>query len=79
MRELPNIPTYQIGPENIVFVVILEDPPSHTREHPFCAGGDPNCPCREDRNLVREFIDKPMDNGLLTGSEAVRLYFGRQV
>lgn len=77
MQELPNIPTYQVGPENIVYVVVV-DSIVHDIEHPFC-GDDPNCPCREDRDLVREFIDKPLDNGLLTNGEALRLYFGRNV
>jgi hypothetical protein len=69
---------YQITDANLLLVVLLEDPPTHTNEHPFCAD-DPDCPCRSDSNLVREFIDKPIDNGLLTGSEAIRLYFGRNV
>lgn len=44
----------------------------------FC-GDDPNCPCRDDSNLVREYIIKPLDAGLLTNAEAIRLYFGTQL
>lgn len=37
------------------------------------------CPCHEDSNLVREYVTKPLDNGLLTNAEALRLYFGTQL
>jgi hypothetical protein len=71
-------PRYTIGPENLIFVVLQEDAPTHDNEHPFC-GDDPDCPCRSDSDLVREYVTKPLDNGLLTNAEAMRLYWGKQL
>jgi len=72
-----SLPIFQINEQNLVYIVLDEDPILHTDEHPLCA--DLTCPCHDDRDLVRQYINKPLDNGLLTGSEAIRLYFGRMV
>ena len=69
------IPTYQITEANLIFVVKTLDDLIHTNEQPLCQ--DPSCPCHEDANLVREYITKPLDNGLLTNPKALRLFWGR--
>lgn len=72
-------PVYTIGQDNLIFVVWIcegDDLP-HADERPFCL--DPECPCKEDSNLVREYITVPLDKGLLTNAEAIRLYFGKQL
>ena len=73
----PSLPIFQISEQNLLLVVLLEDAPLHTNEHPFCL--DPECPCKEDETLNRMFLTKPLDNGLLTNSEALRIYFGTQL
>lgn len=70
-------PVYTIGQENLVFIVLDEDPITHTNEHPFC--DDPECDCHEDSTLVRMFITVPLNQGLMSNSEAIRLYFGTQL
>jgi hypothetical protein len=47
----------------------------HTDDHPFCS--DCSCPCHDIQDgRYYELICKPYLAGLLTGSEANRLYFG---
>jgi hypothetical protein len=70
-------PLYTIGQENLVFIVTMLDDLVHTDEHPLCS--DPTCPCHDDSNVVREYVTKPLDNGLLTNCEAMRLFWGKQI
>ena len=68
---------YTIGTENLVFIVAMLDELVHTNETPLCS--DPTCPCHDDSNVVREYVTKPLDNGLLTNAEAMRLFWGKQL
>lgn len=60
-----------------MFVVLMEDEIAHDDAHPLCS--DPTYLCHDDANLVREFITQPLDNGLMTNSEALRLFWGKQL
>ncbi|MGB8347672.1 MAG: hypothetical protein WCD86_22505 [Ktedonobacteraceae bacterium] len=59
------------------FPVILEDDPIHVPPYYFCATDDPNCPCREDPELI-DHVAQQYDAGFLTPSEADRIVGGRQ-
>lgn len=43
----------------------------------FC--DDPECPCHESDGLLRELILEPLNEGLLTNAEALRIFWFRQV
>ena len=61
-------------------VVPCEDGLLHTESSPFCA--DERCPCHDtatNGELFAEYIEQPVMDGLLTASEALRLYWGEQV
>lgn len=61
-------------------VVLMDDEPLHTDEHPFC--GSESCPCHDtatNGELFEEYIERPIMDGLLTASEGLRLYWGEQV
>jgi hypothetical protein len=55
-------------------IVIEQAEPSfvHSDEHPFC--DDPDCPCH-NQAAVDEYITPGLDNGTLTGAEALRMYW----
>jgi hypothetical protein len=76
MQELPNIPTYQINEQNLVHLVWVDEL-IHTAERPWC--NDPTCPCKLDEALYREYAAKPIEQGLMTRSEATRLFLGKQL
>ncbi|MGB8345185.1 MAG: hypothetical protein WCD86_09890 [Ktedonobacteraceae bacterium] len=59
------------------FPVITEDDPIHIPPYYFCATDDPDCPCREDPELIT-VVAQEYDAGLLTPSEATRIVQGRQ-
>jgi hypothetical protein len=60
--------------ENFVLVVLMEDPLIHSAERPFCL--DPDCPCKEDHELVQKFIMEPLAEHRITGNQAMSLYWG---
>jgi len=67
----------QTGEYYAVVVIRMEDEPIHTNEHAFCS--DLRCPCHEDWTLINEHITEPLLAGLLTDSEAIRMYQDRQL
>jgi hypothetical protein len=72
-----SLPTYQISERNLVYIVWVDEI-IHTDETPFCSDVN-GCPCHDDSNLVREYITRPLDLGMITNAEALRLYFGTQL
>lgn len=70
------LPIYTIDASQIAYVVLVDEI-THDATRPFCS--DPNCECHEDSDLVREHITKPLDNGLITNSEALRVYWCKQL
>ena len=69
-------------PEERFIPAIPVDEIIHTDEHPFC--WDIHCPCHWDRSYEgciyrRDYIDSPLDEGLITRQEADRLYFDKQI
>ena len=61
-------------------IVLMEDEPLHTESSPFCS--DERCPCHDtatNDELFAEYIERPIMDGLLTASEALRLYWGEQI
>ena len=61
-------------------IIPCEDEPLHTEIRPFCS--DERCPCHDtaiNDELFAEYIERPVMDGLLTASEALRLYWGEQV
>ena len=55
-------------------IVLVEDEPLHTLDHPFCAI-DPRCGCHEDPLLIDE-VAQAVNAGLLTPDEATRFVAG---
>jgi hypothetical protein len=55
-------------------IILYEDGDElvHTNESPFC--DDPTCGCRQDSDLLEEYIFDPLNDGLLTVEEAVNLH-----
>lgn len=51
--------------------------PPHTAEHPFCDAMD--CPCHQDEQLRKEYLEQPFLAGLQTFAEGWLLFRGRQV
>jgi hypothetical protein len=49
----------------------------HTASHPFC--GDETCPCHDDKEAWHRECGFPVLDGLMTESEASRLFYGKQV
>lgn len=70
-------PIYTIDSTNLVHLVWMEDEIVHDATRPFC--NQPDCPCHEDADLVREYITRPLDNGLITDAEAIRIYWAGNV
>ncbi len=70
-------PIYEITRENLVHLVWMEDEIVHDATRPFC--NQPDCPCHEDADLVREYITRPLDAGLITNAEAIRLYWAGNI
>ncbi len=61
-------------------VIPVEDELIHTGDHPFCS--DESCPCHDtatNDELFAEYIEWPVMAGLLTASEALRLYWDEQI
>lgn len=64
--------------ENMIeWFVPMEDTNVHTVDHPFC--DDLFCPCHADINLILEYLQRPVQEGLLVGLEVERLYMGEQL
>ena len=61
--------------DNFVLVV-PEEHPLHTDEHPFC--GDPTCLCYEDQDILTE-LDQAIRDGLITPDDATRIMAGRTI
>ena len=58
-------------------IVIPTDKKEHTGEKPFCDHSlSPDCPCREDSEAIAQ-INQYVEDGLLTLSEADRLWKGQ--
>jgi hypothetical protein len=57
-------------------IVVPEEHPIHTSEHPLC--GDPACPCSEDADTLIE-LEQAVRNGLITPDEATAFIQGRTV
>jgi hypothetical protein len=49
----------------------------HTDAHPFC--GDETCPCHDDKEAWHRECGFPILDGLMTESEASRLFYGKQL
>lgn len=61
-------------------IIPCEDEIIHTEIRPFCS--DERCPCHNPETndeLFTEYIERPMMEGLLTPSEAQRLYWNEQI
>jgi hypothetical protein len=58
-------------------IVIMEDEPIHTPDHPFC-GSDPTCPCHEDPLLLAE-VAQAVQSGLMTPQEATLFVAGKTI
>jgi len=64
----------------VALVVTMEDEKLHNDDHPFC--NDLTCPCHrviDGWNFTpyyQEYIQEPIDSGLLTYDEAMRIYHG---
>ncbi len=57
----------------VIPIIPMEDPLVHTSSRPFCA--DMRCPCHEDWDN-RKALNDQYYAGLLTWSEAIRMYQG---
>lgn len=44
----------------------------HGEDHPFC--NDPDCPCH-NQDAYEEHLEPYLDNGTMTGREALRMYW----
>lgn len=77
MTTMHTPPIFEITRENLVHLVWMEDEIVHDATRPFC--NQPDCPCHEDADLVREYITRPLDNGLITDAEAIRIYWAGNV
>jgi hypothetical protein len=64
-----------MGKEYYCIPIIPVEVVIHTPEHPFCS--DLGCPCHCDES-VAEYIDPRLDEGTLSGAQALRLYFGQE-
>jgi hypothetical protein len=49
--------------------------PLHTQEHPFCQ--HPECPCKDDHQLVQRFVMMPLETHQMSGNQAMAIYWGR--
>jgi hypothetical protein len=58
-----------------VHIVLMEDEELHTPDHPFCP--DVDCPCKDDPELVREYVMEPLARHQLNGNQAMAIYWGR--
>ncbi len=47
----------------------------HTDEHPFCQDIG-SCDCHIDQELLNDYIAKPLTDGMMTYSEARKLWRG---
>jgi hypothetical protein len=70
--ELQAVPSYT--ERFVALPVLMEDEPLHTMDNPYCP--DESCPCHTDEALFAEYVEQPMDDGLLTSWEASRLQWG---
>jgi hypothetical protein len=61
----------------LVHIVLMEvgDEELHTPTHPFCP--DVDCPCKDDPELVREYVMQPLASHQLNGNQAMAIYWGR--
>jgi|SRR5216684_635778 len=60
-----------------VAVILIQGPVTHTDDSPLC--WDPECPCKQDIDLLKEQVFEPFFDGLLTAPEAHRFMEGKQV
>jgi hypothetical protein len=60
-----------------LIVILIEDDPIHTEEHPFCST-DPTCPCHEDPARIAAVADA-VARGELTPEEATQFVSGKLV
>lgn len=68
--------------EEMVAVILIRGPVTHTDEHPFCGDGD--CPCHggqtwEQIDYQAEYLEQPFNDGLLTVPEYHRLFWNQQL
>ncbi len=49
----------------------------HDDSHPFCS--DETCPCHDDKEAWHRECGFPVLDGLMTESEASRLFYGKQL
>lgn len=56
-------------------IIPMEDDLVHTDEHPFC--DDSLCGCHDDRELFKERIYEPFQEGFLSKEEMFRLHWNR--
>jgi hypothetical protein len=60
--------------ENLIPIVVMEDEPLHTPDHPFCYSA--LCPCHDDEFLISE-VAVFIAQGLCTPQEATDFVLGR--
>src|SRR5260370_17114191 len=61
--------------ENLLPVVLMEDPIFHTDDHPFCP--DWSCTCHEEDQEAIARVAQWVKDGLLTPDEATQYILGR--